>query len=260
MKNNNNNQEMQQCGIYIIRNLINDKIYVGSTKTNFKQRLYNHLRDLENGEHCNKHLQNSYFKYGEYNFQFEIQEVIASIMPINYFLAKEQFYINYYNSNINSYGYNITTYSDVEIDNFIFKDMISEEAIDYLKNIFIERGCIKKDIDFIFENDTVEKIIELFDELFSEGEEESYQFKQFIIVNTNQKEKNMWQYPTLYVNKCIESNCIFYDKYNNYCKYHKSQFEDIETEDISNCPYFYKYETELDGLSKSKQEYPYFYK
>jgi group I intron endonuclease len=248
MKNKHNNQEMQQCGIYTIKNMINNKVYVGSTRTNFKKRLYQHLLDLEKEKHCNKHLQNSYFKYGKDNFQFEIQEIIESDMLISYFLAKEQFYIDYYSSSISSYGYNIISYSDIEIDSFILKNMISEEAINYLKDIFIERGCIKEDIDIIFENDNVENIIDLFDELFSEGNEESYLFRQFIIININHKEKNMWQYPTLYINKCIETNCKYCDIHNNYCKYQESYFKDMEIDDISNCIYSYEYETELDAL------------
>lgn len=49
--------------IYKIINTINGKIYVGSAKY-FAGRKGEHYSMLRNNKHSNKHLQNSYNKYG----------------------------------------------------------------------------------------------------------------------------------------------------------------------------------------------------
>lgn len=61
-------------GIYLIRNLVNDHIYIGSTSQSFEERKYQHFIDLKGNHHGNKHLQSAYNKYGEENFFFEILE------------------------------------------------------------------------------------------------------------------------------------------------------------------------------------------
>lgn len=57
-------------GIYLIRNTINDKIYVGSSK-NIRRRIQEHLSKLKLNKHPNKHLQNHFNKYKE-SLYFEI--------------------------------------------------------------------------------------------------------------------------------------------------------------------------------------------
>ena len=58
-------------GIYLIRNKINNKVYVGQS-VNIKARWSNHKRELEKGIHSNDHLQKSYNKYGKINFEFKV--------------------------------------------------------------------------------------------------------------------------------------------------------------------------------------------
>ena len=60
-------------GIYLIRNKINNKVYVGQS-VNIKDRWSNHKRELEKGIHYNDHLQKSYNKYGKTNFEFKVIE------------------------------------------------------------------------------------------------------------------------------------------------------------------------------------------
>ncbi len=57
--------------IYEIRNLINNKIYIGSTN-NFYSRRNKHLSQLNNGVHPNIKLQRAWNKYGHSNFEFDI--------------------------------------------------------------------------------------------------------------------------------------------------------------------------------------------
>jgi hypothetical protein len=60
-----------ESGIYIIKNIINSKLYIGST-CNFKTRFKYHLKKLRNNNHDNQKLQKAWNKYGEDNFIFEI--------------------------------------------------------------------------------------------------------------------------------------------------------------------------------------------
>ncbi|MBU1173138.1 MAG: GIY-YIG nuclease family protein [Proteobacteria bacterium] len=60
-----------KSGIYIIRNLKNYKVYVGSA-TNIKGRWSNHICSLQKGRHDNSHLQRAWNKYGEEAFEFKV--------------------------------------------------------------------------------------------------------------------------------------------------------------------------------------------
>lgn len=64
-----------KIGVYRITNLINGKIYIGST-TNLKRRERTHNNALKSGKHKSTHLRGSSLIYGHENFKFEILEVI----------------------------------------------------------------------------------------------------------------------------------------------------------------------------------------
>ena len=55
------------CGVYQIKNTLNGKAYIGSSK-NIKRRLGIHRSMLRRGTHRNPHLQNAWNKYGESAF------------------------------------------------------------------------------------------------------------------------------------------------------------------------------------------------
>jgi group I intron endonuclease len=92
-----------KSGIYCIKNILNNKRYIGSA-INLKKRKYEHFHTLEKGMHDNDHLQKSYDKYGKSIFIFEIIEYIENKFIL---IDRENYYINFYNSNNPEYGFNI---------------------------------------------------------------------------------------------------------------------------------------------------------
>lgn len=89
-----------ESGIYCIKNLINNKIYVGSA-VNINRRIYTHKKRLVNGEHGNSKLQNAYNKHSKF-FVFEILELVNNKENL---LKREQHWIDNFDSA--NKGYNI---------------------------------------------------------------------------------------------------------------------------------------------------------
>lgn len=88
-----------KCGVYQIRNIINNKIYVGSSQ-NLYIRKREHFYTLSKGIHRNKHLQNAFNSYGKENMVFEIIEFCDIRDQINieqYWIDTIQKYTNIYN-------------------------------------------------------------------------------------------------------------------------------------------------------------------
>lgn len=93
---------MSIIGIYSIKNLINGKVYVGSS-SDIRKRWSTHKRMLDNNEHYNEHLQKSWNKYGEKNFDFKIIEHT----DLDTLLKREQYWIDFYGSNDYKKGFNM---------------------------------------------------------------------------------------------------------------------------------------------------------
>ena len=68
------NKDLASTGVYKITNILNGKIYIGSTGVSFKIRWSNHRSELNNNKHINPHLQAAFNKCGKDNFVFEILE------------------------------------------------------------------------------------------------------------------------------------------------------------------------------------------
>jgi group I intron endonuclease len=91
-------------GVYLIKNKINGKIYIGSSN-NIRKRWNEHKNDLRNDEHHSKHLQKSYKKYGIENFEFLILEEVQSAIGL---FALEQQYLDKHRPFDRNIGYNIS--------------------------------------------------------------------------------------------------------------------------------------------------------
>ena len=98
---------MTQAGIYVLENLLNGNIYVGSSK-NLNRRKAQHLWALRSDYHHNLHLQSAFNKYGEENFVYRVL-IICDVENLLFF---EQLLLDKYNPQYNkreiaesNYGY-----------------------------------------------------------------------------------------------------------------------------------------------------------
>lgn len=87
--------------IYIIRNTINSKVYVGQTKVSVETRWQEHLRHAKYGDQV---INRAMRKYGVDKFYIETLE-ICDISVIDY---REMYYIDLYDSTNKSKGYNVS--------------------------------------------------------------------------------------------------------------------------------------------------------
>lgn len=72
---------MKKPVVYKIRNVVNQKFYVGST-TNMKERARTHRNKLRRGAHHTPHLQAAWNKYGEECFVFEVVEEAPDVAQL----------------------------------------------------------------------------------------------------------------------------------------------------------------------------------
>ena len=87
------------CGIYMIKNKINGKVYIGQTK-DISQRWSSHKCELNSNRHVNRHLQASWNKYGASAFDF----IVIEYCDQNQLNEKEKHFIAQYDSYQNGYN------------------------------------------------------------------------------------------------------------------------------------------------------------
>lgn len=111
--------------IYIIRNTINNKVYVGQTKVSVDIRWKEHLRHAKYGDQI---INRAMRKYGINNFYIETLE-ICSLDVIDY---REMYYIGLYDSTNKSKGYNVSIGG--KTPKFKRKALSISELVDLYKN------------------------------------------------------------------------------------------------------------------------------
>jgi group I intron endonuclease len=115
-ENETTQQKRCICGIYRIKNLINQKVYIGSA-INITRRWWEHKGQLNGNKHGNSYLQKSWNKHKSNSFVFEIIEEVAVLLGKltqtqklalkDNLLFWEQIYIDNYAAADRKYGYNI---------------------------------------------------------------------------------------------------------------------------------------------------------
>jgi group I intron endonuclease len=103
MKFNIPAEHKNASGVYIIRNSLNDKVYVGSA-VNFATRFYGHFSQLKNDKHHSKLLQRFVTKYGLETLSFELLELTVSEKEA--IIQCEQKWLDTYQSFNKTQGFN----------------------------------------------------------------------------------------------------------------------------------------------------------
>lgn len=88
-------------GIYLIRCLNNNKVYIGRS-VDVRCRILTHLNELKRNIHSNSYMQYSFNKYGEDSFKFKVLEVVDNKGELN---KREAYWGSYYKAIEN--GFNI---------------------------------------------------------------------------------------------------------------------------------------------------------
>ena len=128
---------MEKYLIYLATNKINQKKYVGQTKSwRFQKRIDEHLHFIDEQDHTAFHL--AIKKYGEENFDWTILE---NDIPEDLVDEREKYWISYYNTYIHaehSCGYN-ETFGGQGTHGYIFteadREKMSEKQINYWEDL-----------------------------------------------------------------------------------------------------------------------------
>jgi group I intron endonuclease len=210
---------MEQYWIYKIINIVDNKVYIGSS-LNVKQRKLNHFRNLKSETHHSLHLQRAYNKHGRGNFLFDIIEVGDYNFSYLELLLKEDKWVLYYDSLDPNKGYNKVLPSS---------QTFLEYSIDRSKNGYAKYilknapHCLTK----ISKEEWIEKRKQ--DPTFSIKNEKAKRppfIKRKTVVVLNIKTNELKEYPSVIscsealktlevrISNCINQNIL-------YCQYHK---------------------------------------
>jgi group I intron endonuclease len=94
--------DLRGSGIYQIRNILNNKVYIGSSY-NIEGRWYQHKYLLKKGKHHSYLLQKAWDEHGEGNFEFEVIELNLNREVL---FEREQYWMDTFN--VIEDGYNVS--------------------------------------------------------------------------------------------------------------------------------------------------------
>lgn len=126
-----------KCGIYTIKCLNTNKLYIGSSKNIYK-RWSSHRGELRRTVHFNSSLQKSWNKYGEEAFEFKL---IKECKPENRYLI-EEFLIKKYRTWDRRIGFN-TELPGIRGGLLSMTDITKEKLRKITYNYLVKKGDIK---------------------------------------------------------------------------------------------------------------------
>jgi group I intron endonuclease len=103
------NRDLKKCGIYCIRNTINNKVYIGKSK-NIYERIRAHINRLnKNSVDENKYFLRAWSKYGRNSFEYTVLEYVDNTIDDYEITLRERelYWIIKYKALDQKYGYNI---------------------------------------------------------------------------------------------------------------------------------------------------------
>ncbi|MCF7859820.1 MAG: GIY-YIG nuclease family protein [Candidatus Cloacimonetes bacterium] len=98
---------MKSYKVYIIRNVVNNKVYIGKTSKSIEIRFKEHLKNANTK--INRYFYDAINKYGIDNFTIELIIEVNSNEEAN---LNEKYWINKYKSKEKEFGYNMTLGGD----------------------------------------------------------------------------------------------------------------------------------------------------
>jgi len=144
-----NKDNKYKSGIYCITNIVDNRIYIGSTQC-FKRRFSEHLKSLTDNTHNNPHLQKFINKYGIDSIKFYILE----ITDLDNLLIKEQYYLDNYIS-FNK-DFNICKIAGIPPN---YNRQFTENDIKYIAELYNSGKSCCQIADLLFNNRNKRKII-----------------------------------------------------------------------------------------------------
>jgi group I intron endonuclease len=118
----------EEAGVYQIRCLKNDTVYIGSTIW-LDYRRKTHFYDLKRNDHYNSGLQSDYNKYGKKAFVFEVIHVVEGMSPIDLEDKLELLEI-FYGSLTDTHNYNVNKIMRNKIKTILYNALFPYEPVD----------------------------------------------------------------------------------------------------------------------------------
>lgn len=149
-------RDLYRCGIYCIRNIQNNKFYIGKS-INIYERIRNHINRLnKNSKDENEYFKRSWIKYGRNSFEYIVLEDIDNTKDGYEELIKERelYWMKYHNSLENGYNVRYDSETKTKVNSLTRQKMSEnmkkrwkenrEEMIQYCKNIWKNKESLER--------------------------------------------------------------------------------------------------------------------
>lgn len=152
------------CGIYCILNILNGKVYIGSSD-DIAARFRQHLYCLKHNKHHSPHLQYAWNRDGQDNFIFCMLEETS----VNSLHIREQYYIDKYDACIDLYGYNIRPLAESNRGHKFSQEVIEKSRKAHLgqrawnKDIWKTKASEKEIVSFYLKGNSAPECVKKFD-------------------------------------------------------------------------------------------------
>ncbi len=142
--------------IYLIRNNVNDQVYVGSTVGNLSERLANHKYDYKVNRCKSEKLSQAFADIGPQNFQIELLEEYPC-NSASELRKREEYFIKQYDSHNNGYNIFVPFITRNERDRYRYKNDADFRVVLQKKNYAIKVRRFSEDPEYKLKCDEYKK-------------------------------------------------------------------------------------------------------